>query len=110
MSKYIIVKTYCNKKKIANEIIEVLLKKKLVAGAQVSKISSKYWWNNSIEISDEYQLEFRTKKNLFSEIEKEIKKIHDYDVAEISAIEIEDGSKEFFKWIDDNTISSKYSL
>lgn len=110
MSKYIIVRTYCNKKSIAKKIVDILLEKQLVAGAQVSKVTSKYWWNNSLEESNEYQLEFRTKKNLFPEIEKEIKKIHDYDVCEISAIEIVDGSREFFKWIEDNTISGKYYL
>ena len=103
MNKYIRVTTLCNKEEIANKIINTLLDNKLVAGSQISKIHSKYWWNNKLEECYEYKLEFRTKSNLFNEIEKEIKKIHDYKVAEISYYEITNASKEFLNWIDKNT-------
>ena len=102
MDKYIIVTTLCDKKRIANKIIDVLLEKKLVAGIQMTKVNSKYWWNNKLEECDEYKLEFRTKENLFAKIENEIKKIHDYKVAEISYYEIKNASKEFLDWIDEN--------
>ena len=102
MDKYIIVTTLCNKEKIANSIIKKLLEKRLVAGSQVTKVNSKYWWKNEIEECSEYKLEFRTKESKFVEIENEIKKIHDYDVAEISSYEIKNASKEFLNWIDEN--------
>ena len=84
MDKYIIVTTLCDKEEIANKIIDTLLEKKLVAGSQMTKVNSKYWWNNKLEECDEYKLEFRTKETIFNEIENEIKQIHDYEVAEIS--------------------------
>ena len=79
-----------------------LLEKRLVAGSQVSKVHSKYWWNNELEESDEYKLEFRTKESFFSKIEDEIKKIHNYETAEISYSEIKSASEEFLDWIDKN--------
>ena len=100
MDKYIIIKTLCDKEEIANKIVDTLLEKQLVAGCQVSKVHSKYWWNNEIEECSEYKLEFRTKSRLFKQIEKEIKNIHDYEVAEISSCEIIEASEEFLKWID----------
>ena len=103
MDKYIIVITLCNKLEIANSIVDTLLNKKLVAGSQITNVHSKYWWNNQLEECDEYKIEFRTKLNLFNEIEEEIKKIHDYEVAEISCYEIKDASKDFLNWIDENT-------
>ena len=102
MSKYIIINTFCDKEEIATKIIQTLLEKRLVSGSQLSKVHSKYWWNNQLEECDEFKLQFRTKKELFKEVEKEIKRIHDYDVAEISAIDIENGSEEFFSWIEGN--------
>lgn len=102
MDKYIIVTTLCNKEEIANKIIDTLLERKLVAGSQVFKVHSKYWWNNELEECDEYKLEFRTKESLFYETENEIMKIHDYETAEISYSEITNGSKEFLNWIDSN--------
>ena len=103
MNKYIIVTTLCNKEEVANIIVNNLLEKKLIAGSQISKVHSKYWWNNELEECDEYKLEFRTKDNLFKEIEKEIKKIHDYEVPEISSCEIINANQEFLDWIDENT-------
>lgn len=102
MDKYIIVTTLCNKKEVANKIINVLLEKKLVAGSQMTKVNSKYLWDNKLEECDEYKLEFRTKEKLFTEIESEIKKIHNYEVAEISYCEIKNASKDFLDWIDEN--------
>ena len=102
MDKYIIVTTLCDKEEISNRIIDVLLEKKLVAGSQVVKVNSKYWWNNKLEECSEYKLEFTTKESKFLEIENEIKKIHDYEVAEISSYEIKRASKEFLNWIDEN--------
>ena len=101
MNNYIIITTLCDKEEIAKRIENVLLEKKLVAGSQISKVHSKYWWNNSLEECLEYKLEFRTKRYLFSEIENEIKKIHNYETPEISCCEIIDASKDFFYWIDE---------
>lgn len=94
MDKYIIVTTFCNKESIANQIIKTVLENKLAAGSQISKVHSKYWWNN--------KLEFRTKENLLDEIKDEINKINDYEVAEISFYEIKSLSQEFLNWIDKN--------
>ena len=103
MDKYIIITTLCDKKEIADKITDTLLKKRLVSGSQLSKVHSKYWWNNELEECDEYKLEFRTKESLFSEIESEIKKIHNYKTAEISYSEIKGASKDFLNWIDEET-------
>ena len=103
MNEYIVVTTLCDKEEIANKIVNTLLDKKLVAGAQVSKVHSKYWWRKELEECDEYKIEFRTKKNLFKEIEQEIKEVHDYEVSEISCHPIISGSEDFFYWIDENT-------
>ena len=100
MDKYIIVTTLCNREEIANKIVNILLENKLVAGSQIAKVHSKYWWNNKLEECDEYKLEFRTRESKFSIIESEIKKIHNYEVAEISYCEIKDAGKEFLDWID----------
>ena len=93
IDKYIVVTTYCDKKEIADKIINTLLEKRLVAGAHISVVNSSFWWNNKIEKNDEYKLDFR---------EKEIKQIHDYEVAEISYYELEGANKEILDWIDQN--------
>ena len=103
MDKYIIVTTLCDKEEIANKIINTLLEKRFVAGAQVSKVHSKYWWNSELEECDEYKLEFRTKESLFTEIKSEINIIHDYETAETSYFEIIDANVDFINWINKET-------
>ena len=65
-------------------------------------MNSSFWWNNKIEKTDEYKLDFRTKESEFSSIENEIKQIHDYEVAEISYYELKGVNKEILDWIDQN--------
>lgn len=101
MQEYIIVTTLCNKKEVADKIINNLLEKNLVAGAHLYEVDSKYWWDKKIESEREYKIDFRTKKELFKEIEYEIKKHHDYYVAEITAVKIENSSDEFLDWINE---------
>jgi periplasmic divalent cation tolerance protein len=107
MDKYIVITTLCDKEEIAIDIYDKLLNKKLIAGCQISLVDSKYWWNGELEEAKEYHLEMRSKKSLYSEIEQEIKKIHDYDVFEISYYEIQDGNKAFLDWIDESVSRKK---
>lgn len=101
--KYIVVKTFCNNRDIANKIIDNLLKEKLVAGAQIEETNSTYYWNDELVNTKEYKLEFRSKETLFEEIKCKIKEIHNYEVPEISAFEIIKANEEIFNWIDENT-------
>ena len=48
-------------------------------------------------------LTMKSKENLYDEIEKTIKANHSYEVAEIVALPILKGSKEYFSWIDETT-------
>jgi periplasmic divalent cation tolerance protein len=104
MEKYILVTTLCKDKKVAENICDTLLGKHLVAGCQVSKVDSKYWWNGNLQLSHEYRLEFRSVYRLFDYIVDEIKELHDYEIPEISCVEIMDANDDFLEWI------SQYSL
>lgn len=100
MDKYIIVKVLCDKNEITNNIVDSVLNKRLVSGCQIYECRSKYHWNNEIEQTNEYLIEMRTKLSKFNAIEKLVKEIHDYDVCEISYVEISGANKEFLDWID----------
>ena len=106
MEKYIIVTTLCKDKKVAESICDNLLTQNLVAGCQVSKVDSKYWWNGNLELAHEYKLEFRTVESFFDLIKDVIIELHDYEVPEISAIELRDANDEFLEWINQNTLDS----
>jgi len=102
-NKYIIITTVCNRKEIADKIIETLLEKRLVSCCQLMNISSSYWWKGKIEKEPELFIQMKTKKSLFSEVKEEILKIHDYEVCEILSYDITNGNGEFLKWIETET-------
>lgn len=101
--EYYNVKTAIDNLEIAKEITKALLEKKLVCSVQQKEITSTWWWNKELESSKEYLLEMKTKKTLYKEVEKEIRKLHTYDVPEIYAEEIKEGLPEYFQWIEEDT-------
>lgn len=102
-NKYCTITTACNDKSNAKEITESLLAKRLVSYVQESKRFSSYYWKGKIIREDEYFLTMGTKKSLYKEVEKEIKRIHNYQVPAITMYEISDGNKEIFDWIEEET-------
>lgn len=98
---YIVAVTLCNNESVASKICSVVLSKHLAASCQIYKTNSFYWWEGELEKSPEYRLEFRSKKSLYPRIEEEIRKVHDYDVAEIMYYTIGDGNKDFLNWVDE---------
>ncbi len=103
MDKYILVTTACSSKEEAEKIVNILLKNRLISGGQITKINSTYWWQDKIISSNEFLIQMKSKKILFREIEKEIKKNHSYEVPEIVCYDILNGNKEFLNWIDKET-------
>ncbi|MBS5863502.1 MAG: divalent-cation tolerance protein CutA [Clostridium sp.] len=99
---YYIVTTLCDKQEIADRISKTLMEKKLVAGSQISKVKSDYWWGGKIETKEEFKLEFRTRSDKINEIVEVIKSIHDYQIPAISKTEIKCLTEEMEKWIDES--------
>ena len=99
---YYIVTTLCDKQEIAEKISKTLMQNKLVAGSQISKVKSDYWWGGKIETKEEFKLEFRTRSDKVNEIVEVIKSIHDYHVPAISKTEIRCLTEEMEKWIDES--------
>ena len=106
MERYIVVTTLCKDKKVAENICDTLLNKNLVAGCQVSRVDSKYWYNGGLQLAHEFKLEFRTVASFFDLIKDEITELHDYEVPEISCVELRDANDEFLAWIDQYTTES----
>ena len=98
----IIVSTFPSKQSVTN-IANKLVKKKLAACVNITKISSVYAWKGKIENQDEYIALFKTTKKNQSALKKELKKLHPYDVAEIAEINVESINQSYMKWLIDST-------
>ena len=99
----IIVSTYPDKKsitKIANKVV----KNRLAACVNITKISSTYAWKGKIENTSEYLALFKTTKKNQNTLKTTIKKTHPYDVPEIAEINVSSINKPYLKWMIDSTI------
>lgn len=100
MKKFIWVYITTANKKEAIAISEALLKKKLVACANIfPPILSLYVWQGSSHKSKEVAVLLKTTQAKFSIIEKEIKKLHSYKVPCIISIPWRNGHKPFLNWV-----------
>ena len=92
----------------SEEIISTLLNKRLIACANLSsKTSSSYWWKGSIEKSDEFIITAKTRLSLVAKITEEVKIIHSYEVPEIIALPVLDGSRDYLEWLNDEITSNE---
>jgi periplasmic divalent cation tolerance protein len=105
MSDYKLFYMTCKNKVEANKIAYALVKKDLVACANIiPNIKSYFKWNNKkINALKENILIGKTVKKNINKIILYVKKISSYDCPCIVFVDIENGNKEFLNWIKTST-------
>jgi periplasmic divalent cation tolerance protein len=104
MKSYIQVTTTTETKEQAQTIARHLVEAKLAACVQiVGPISSTYCWKGKVENVQEWLCLIKTQDDLYAKVEAAIKSRHPYETPEIIAVPIVKGSKEYLKWIDEET-------
>lgn len=104
MTDYIVVYVTTSSVDEAKKIGRELVEERLVACSNiVSPIDSIYRWQGKICEDREALMILKSKKNLFKQIEKKVKELHSYDVPEIIAIPIIEGSEKYLSWLRDET-------
>ena len=89
----------CKNKKEARKIGVSLIKKRLAACSNIFPIESIYCWQNKIVNDREAVLIIKTLKKNFKKVEKEVKRLHSYQVPCILEIPIKGGSLEYLNWL-----------
>ena len=103
MVPVILISTFPDKKTIT-KIANQLVKKKLTACVNITKISSVYSWKGKIENQSEYLALFKTTKTKLQPLKKELQKFHPYSVPEIVEINPISINKSYLKWLVDSTV------
>ncbi|WP_042683805.1 divalent-cation tolerance protein CutA [Candidatus Nitrosotenuis chungbukensis] len=98
-----IVSTYPNKKSIS-KIANNLVKEKLVACVNMTKISSVYSWQGKIENADEFLAIFKTTQKNKAKVKNQIKITHPYKVPEIAEIQVNSINKPYLAWLVESTL------
>lgn len=98
MEKVINVCLVCDDYDLGVKIQNILLDEKLIAGSQILEVKSKYWWNNELFEKIEYRIDMKSIITLYKNIYDEVRKIHNYEVFELSYYEI-NGNRDFLEWV-----------
>jgi len=98
---YIIILVTTANRQEAERIAQQLLEAKLIACANIiDSVSSIFHWSEKIEKAEECLVLMKSSRDMFEEIAETVKELHSYDVPEILALPLVDGSKAYFEWID----------
>ena len=85
---------------IARVVTRRLVEDRLAACVSASSpVLSTYWWDDKIAEDREFVLVIKTRRDLFGAVEAAIRELHPYQVPEIIALPIEEGSSAYLGWI-----------
>ncbi len=100
---YVIVLVTTASKEEAEKIAQKLLEEKLIACANIiGPVSSLFWWKNKVEKAEEYVLLMKSRLDLFEKLSSKVKELHTYEVPEIIALPIVQGSKAYIEWLNES--------
>ena len=102
-NKFILIFVTCGSKKEAHKIADALLRKRLIACANIiSGVKSVFRWKGRIDKAKEFLLILKTKRSNFKRVEKEVRRVHSYELPEIVALPIVAGNSDYLEWIKDS--------
>jgi periplasmic divalent cation tolerance protein len=100
MTDKIVVLTTCASAEEAEKIARALVSKKLAACVNLlPSVRSVYRWKGAVEEAQEIQLVIKSSRGLLDAVRAEIEKLHSYEVAELIALPIVDGSEAYLDWL-----------
>jgi periplasmic divalent cation tolerance protein len=86
---------------LARKIARAVVQRRLAACVNVvhGPVESFYTWKGKLEKAREYLLVMKTTAKRLAELEREVKRLHSYDVPEFIALPIVAGSREYLSWL-----------
>lgn len=102
----LIVLTNAPDRAVAAKIAQSLVEQKLAACVNIlATCSSVYRWQGKIETADEVPLLIKTRADIYPEVEGAIRRLHPYELPEIVAVPVQQGSAEYLEWINAATVT-----
>ena len=95
-----LVLTTCGSREVADRLADVLVERRQAACVNVLPgVSSVYRWQGKIERDQEVLLFIKSTSNQLSAIEQTIREISGYELPELVAVDIADGSADYLAWV-----------
>ena len=101
MTDKILVFSACDSQEQAGRIARALVEQRLAACVNiVPGARSVYHWKGQIEDAAEWLLIIKSRRDLMDQLRAAIGGIHTYEVPEMLAVPVVDGSENYLAWVD----------
>ena len=100
MTDKIVVLSTCASAEEATRVARALVEKRLAACVNVIQgVHSVYRWQDAIQDEEEVLLLIKSSRALLEELKAEIERLHSYEVPEVIALAVVDGSERYLAWM-----------
>lgn len=101
MTDKIVVLSACGSEEQAQQVARGLVESRLAACVNILPgVRSIYHWQGAIEEDGEWLLVIKSRRDLFRKLRAAIEKVHAYDVPEVVALPVAEGSPDYLGWMD----------
>ncbi|MEO5922924.1 MAG: divalent-cation tolerance protein CutA [Bryobacteraceae bacterium] len=101
MTDKIVVLSTCESEEQAASLARSLVEQQLAACVNILPgARSIYRWQGTIEDAAEWVLVIKSRRDLFEKLREAIIKTHSYEVPEVIALPVVDGSEAYLAWLD----------
>src|SRR5260370_10875149 len=104
-----IVFVTCPSLALARNIARGVVQKRLAACVNDvrSPVESFYTWKGKLESAREHLLVMKTTTSRLLQLEREVRRLHTYDVPEFIALPITEGSPDYLSWLNESVARSR---
>jgi periplasmic divalent cation tolerance protein len=103
MTDKIVVLSTCGSAEEARKLARALVESRLAACVNiVPAIESVYRWQGTVEAAEEVWLAIKTSRSLFDQVSAKIRELHSYELPEVIALAVEDGSPAYLNWLSES--------
>ena len=98
-SSPVVVLVTASSQQEARAIARVIVTQKLAACVNTFPVQSTYTWEGSVQQEQEWQMVIKTDLGRWDELSQAIQSLHSYDVPELIALPIMQGSEAYLSWL-----------
>ena len=101
MTDKIVVLTTCESEEQAQTLARHLIEHRLAACVNILPgARSVYRWKDKIEDAAEFVLIVKSRRDVFPKLREAIAHLHSYEIPEVIALPVVDGSDAYLSWLD----------
>jgi periplasmic divalent cation tolerance protein len=100
MTDIIIILVTAGSEGEAEKIAQTLVEERLAACVNIiSPVRSIYRWEGKTQDDREWLLVIKTEQQHFADVEARVRSLHSYQVPEVIALPVVDGSERYLEWV-----------